>query len=161
MAADVTIHRATADDLALLVHLAAAFRDHLGQTAPSDAEFRAAFADLVRDADTEFLLARDAHGAPVGYVQLRFRRSAWTRGLQGEIEDVFVVPAARRCGVGRRLLERTIARAAARGCRTIGLNTNEHNQAALQMYRQFGFGAERRRWNGGRQLWLEKTLPGE
>jgi ribosomal protein S18 acetylase RimI-like enzyme len=152
------IRVASETDLDALVRLAAAFRDHLGQSTPSDADFRRSMALLLKDVGTEFLVAYDAQGIAIGYVQSRFRHSAWTATLEAELEDVFVVPDARRCGVGRRLVELAIARATDRGCRSIGLNTNERNAGALALYRRLGFVCERTLWNGGRQLWLQRSL---
>jgi len=158
MATDLTIRVANQADLDALGRLAIAFRDHLERATPTNEDFRKGIAVLLEDRDTEFLLASDARGAHIGYLQARYRRSAWTRGFQGEIEDVFVVPEARRRGVGRRLLERAIARAAERGCRLLGLTTNERNTAALALYLRLGFVVEPPLWHGGRQLWLEKVL---
>lgn len=152
------IRVASETDLDTLIHLAIAFRDHLGQSLPSDTDFRQSIAMLLKDAGTEFVLARDILGTALGYVQLRYRHSMWTSALQAELEDVFVVSEARRRGVGRRLVEFAIAHALARGCRAIGLNTNERNIGALALYRQCGFVAEHVRWEGGRQLWLVRTL---
>jgi ribosomal protein S18 acetylase RimI-like enzyme len=158
MALDLTIRMAREADLESLVRLAAAFRDHLGQSTPSDAAFRASIAALLQDAGTEFFLAWDAQQGAIGYVQARYRYSAWTSALEAELEDVFVVPEARRRGVGLRLVQFAIARANERGCRSMGLNTNERNEGALALYRRLGFRSERPRWQGGRQLWLNKPL---
>jgi len=158
MKADVTIRIAGETDLDALVCLAAAFRDHLGQSTPSDGDFQASIAMLLHDAGTEFFLARDAQGTALGYVQSRYRYSCWSSALEAEIEDVFVVRGARRSGVGLRLVEFAIARATEQGCRSIGLNTNERNEGAVGLYRRLGFVAERALWKGGRQLWLTKSL---
>jgi ribosomal protein S18 acetylase RimI-like enzyme len=158
MEAALRIRMASAVDLDVLVSLAAAFRDHLGQSTPSEADFRASIAMLLEDADSEFILACGAPGTAIGHVQCRYRFSAWTSAHEAEIEDVFVVRAARRCGVAQRLMEFAIARATARGCRSIGLNTNKRNTGALVLYRKLGFAAERARWHGGRQLWLQRSI---
>jgi ribosomal protein S18 acetylase RimI-like enzyme len=158
IALDLTIRIAHEEDLEWLVRLAAAFRDHVGQSTPSEAEFRTSIAALLQDVGTEFFLACDRPGAVLGYVQVRYRYSAWTSALEAELEDVFVVPEARRRGVGRRLVKFAIARATARGCRSMGLNTNERNVDALALYQQVGLRSERPRRQGGRQLWLTKSL---
>jgi ribosomal protein S18 acetylase RimI-like enzyme len=158
MAMNLTICMAHEGDLESLVRLAVAFRDHLGQSTPSEAAFRASIAALLQDAGTEFFLAWDAQQDVLGYVQARYRYSAWTAALEAELEDVFVVLQARRCGVGLQLVQFAMARAIERGCRSVGLNTNERNEGALALYRRLGFRAERRRWQGGRQLWLNKPL---
>lgn len=158
MTTEVQIRLASATDLDVLLPLATAFRDHLGQSLPADADFRQSLARLLQDTGTEFILACDAVGVALGYMQSRYRYSAWTSTLEAEVEDVFVVPEARRRGVGLRLMEFAMARAIDRGCRSIGLNTNERNTGALALYRKCGFVAERPRWDGGRQLWLLRSL---
>ncbi len=67
------IRLASAGDLDALVHLTAAFREHLQQSTPSDADFRTSIAGLLQDAGTEFCLACSAGGAGLGYVQSRYR----------------------------------------------------------------------------------------
>src|SRR5947207_11571104 len=71
-------------DLETLVRLAAAFRDHLRQVTPSDADFRVSIARLLQDTGAEFFLACDSRGTSLGYVQCRYRYSAWTSGLEAE-----------------------------------------------------------------------------
>lgn len=158
METNLTIRIAGETDLEALVRLAAAFRDHLEQATPSDADFRSSIARLLQDVGAEFFLACDARGTNLGYVQCRYRYSAWTSGLEAELEDVFVVHEARRCGVGLRLMEFAITRAIERGCHSLGLNTNERNEEAVALYRKVGFRCERPRWHGSRQLWFDRLL---
>jgi ribosomal protein S18 acetylase RimI-like enzyme len=159
MGKTLEVRIARAADLDALVSLATAFRDHVGLAAPSEADLRTSIAQLLQDRDTEFFVAYSADdGTSLGYVQSRYRYSAWMTGLEAEIADVFVVQAARRRGVGRQLVVCAMARATAKGCRTIGLNTNERNTGAVALYQQLGLCAERSRWHGGRQLWLTKVL---
>lgn len=149
---------ATDADLESLVRLALEFRDYLERAEPTAADFRRGFSNLLGDPSTEFVLAIGAGGAADGYVQCRYRTSAWNGGLEAELEDVFVAAAARRAGLGRRLVEAAVERAAARGCGAVLLTTNERNTAALELYTRLGFTAARQRWGGGRQLWLERIL---
>jgi ribosomal protein S18 acetylase RimI-like enzyme len=159
MGQTLEVRLASAADLEALVSLATAFRDYHGLVEPSEADFRTSIARLLQDRDTEFFVAWSAYGGTsLGYVQSRYRYSAWTAALEAELEDVFVVQTARRRGVGRQLVACAMARATAKGCRTIGLNTNERNTGALALYQQLGLAAERARWHGGRQLWLTKVL---
>lgn len=152
------IRLAGRDDVERLLALSRAFRDELRQNRPSDAELRDAYAGHLRDADADFVLACAPDGEPLGYVALRVRRSVWAGGFEGELEAVFVCGAARGCGLGRRLVVAALAHARTRGCGTVGLSTNERNEPALALYRALGFRAERPRWDGGRQLWLECPL---
>jgi ribosomal protein S18 acetylase RimI-like enzyme len=155
---EVAIARAGSSDLEALVTLAVAFRDHLGQADPAEVDFRAAFAALLAEGSADFVLARTATGVALGYAAVRYRPSAWEHGRVAELEDLFVIAAARRRGVGRRLVQAVLSAAAARGCRKVGLQTNERNAPALALYRRLGFTAERARWEEGRQLWLERRL---
>src|SRR5215468_12373926 len=104
MQTDVTIHIASEADLDALVRLAVAFRDHVGERTPSTQEFCASMAMLLHDASAEFFLASTPTEAAVGYVQCRYRYSAWILALEAELEDVFVVREVRRRGVGQRLV---------------------------------------------------------
>lgn len=156
MTMDLQIRIAEQPDLDTLVRLAVAFRSHLGQSAPSEADFRNGIALLLEDDATEFFLAINQQGDALGYVQCRYRYSIWVPGLEAEISDLFVIHAARRQGVGLRLVEFTIIRATERGCSLVGLNTNERNEAAIALYKRSGFFCERTQWRGGRQLWFEK-----
>src|SRR5262245_30596732 len=158
MPTDVTIHIASEADLSALVRLAVAFRDHVGQSTPSAEEFCSSIALLLHEASTEFFLASTPTGVAVGYVQCRYRYSAWLLALEAELEDVFVVREARRCGVRQRLVTFAIERTIAKGCRSLGLSTNERNTAAVTLYQRLGFVAEGARWQGGRYLWLQRTL---
>jgi len=155
---DLKIRIADKPDLDTLVRLAVAFRNHLGQSSPSEADFHQGIPLLLEDTDTEFFLAHSRQGAALGYVQCRYRYSIWVPGLEAEISDLFVIREARRQGVGLRLVEFTIIRATGRGCCLVGLNTNERNDAAIALYRRSGFLCERTQWSGGRQLWFEKQL---
>jgi hypothetical protein len=100
----VTIHIASEADLDALVRLVIAYRDHVGARTPSAQEFCASIAMLLHDASAEFFLAGTPTGAAVGYVQCRYRYSAWMLALEAELEDVFVVREARRRRVGQRLV---------------------------------------------------------
>ena len=149
---------ATVADLDALVRLAAQFRLYLRRDTPTDEWFRQAFARLLEDESVEFVVLCDGGGAPIGYVQSRYRFSAWNGGMEAELEDVFVADGERGRGAGRQLVDVALQRAAARCCRSVGITTNDRNQAALALYRRVGFSAERERWDGGRQLWLDRLL---
>lgn len=135
-----------------------AFRDHLGLSGPTDAEMHHGVGRLLRDDDTEFLLAAPADGAPAAAVaQLRFRYGVWRAGGDCLLEDLFVEEAARGAGLGRALVAAALDRARSRGCRRVELDANERNDAALRLYGSFGFSATANRY-GGRDLYLRLHL---
>ena len=136
----------------------AAFRDHIGLSAPSDDDVRAGVERLVGDPDTEFLLGAAARSdGAAGVAQLRFRYGIWRAGGDCLLEDLFVEAAARGTGLGRALLEATIDRARARGCRRVELDVNERNDPALRLYGSFGFSATANPY-GARDLYMRLHL---
>ena len=73
-------------------------------------------------------------GEPIGCGGLRF-----TDDGSAELKRMWVAPAARGLGVGRRLLGELEARAAAGGARTVRLETNQALTEAVAMYRSAGY----------------------
>jgi ribosomal protein S18 acetylase RimI-like enzyme len=113
---------------------------------------------LIGDPATEYLLGAPEPGAPAaGVVQLRYRWSVWRASEDCVLEDLYVAADARRGGLGRALVQATIERARARGSRRIELDTAERNEAAVSLYRSFGFSDKA--YEGGRamllRLWLD------
>jgi GNAT superfamily N-acetyltransferase len=136
----------------------AAFRDHIGLSAPTDAEVAAGVERLLGNPDTEFLLAAPDDDAPAaGIAQLRFRFGIWRAGGDCLLEDLFVDEAARGAGLGRALLEATLDRARRRGCRRVELDVNEANDPALRLYGSFGFSATANTY-GARDLYMRVHL---
>jgi ribosomal-protein-alanine N-acetyltransferase len=78
-------------------------------------------------------LARDASGQPIGFC------SFWRVLDELHINNLAVMPAQRRTGVGSALLERVIAEGAALGARRATLEVRRSNEPALRLYERFGF----------------------
>jgi ribosomal protein S18 acetylase RimI-like enzyme len=151
------IWRARPHEAESVAALLVAFRDHIGFDWPSDRAFLASVERLIEDPATEYLLGAPHEGAPAaGMVQLRFRWSVWRAAEDCELEDLFVAAQARRGGLGRALLAAAIEHARARGCRRIALDTAERNEAAVALYRSFGFSDEA--YGGGRALLMRLLL---
>ena len=151
------VWRAEPREAAAVAALLVEFRDHLGFDRPSDNAFLASVERLIEDPATEYLLGAPREGAPaVGVVQLRYRWSVWRAAEDCELEDLFVSAQARRGGVGRALLAAAIGRARERGVRRIALDTAERNEAAVALYRSFGFSDEA--YEGGRAMLLRLRL---
>jgi ribosomal protein S18 acetylase RimI-like enzyme len=151
------VWRAEPREAAAVAALLVEFRNHLGFDWPSDNAFLASVERLIEDPATEYLLGAPLEDAPaVGVVQLRYRWSVWRAAEDCELEDLFVSAQARRGGVGRALLAAAIERARERGARRIALDTAERNEAAVALYRSFGFSDEA--YEGGRAMLLRLRL---
>lgn len=125
-----------------VARLLVAFRDHLGRDRPSANAFLASVERLQEDPATEFLLAAPATGAaPQGVAQLRYRFGVWYAAPDCWLEDLFVEDAARGAGLGGALLELVLARARARECRRVELDTGADNPAR-RLYERHGFAVE-------------------
>jgi DNA-binding MarR family transcriptional regulator/GNAT superfamily N-acetyltransferase len=100
------------------------------------------------------LLVARLHGEPVGCGALKFHGDA-----PAEIKRMWVAPAARGLGLGRRLLTDLEAQAAGRQVRTLRLETNRSLGEAIGLYRSAGY-REVPAFNGERYAhhWFEKTL---
>jgi len=87
------------------------------------------------------LVAADETGSLVGFAELSIRPFA--EGCDSSrvayLEGWFVAAAARRRGVGRRLVEAAEAWARAQGCRELASDSSPGNTASLAAHRAVGF----------------------
>ena len=75
----------------------------------------------------------DVIAEPDGFILIR------TAADEAEVLTLAVRPAGRRQGLGRRLLDRAVAAATARGARSLLLEVADDNAAALGLYATAGF----------------------
>jgi ribosomal protein S18 acetylase RimI-like enzyme len=80
-----------------------------------------------------------AGAGPDGIALLRFRRSVWTGRPEAHLQELYVVPGLRGRGIGRVLLEATLAAAREKGAASIDLGTEESDVAARALYESAGF----------------------
>ena len=99
----------------------------------ADPWMRAAFEAALKERHARFRVAHAADGSLLGYVV------AWFVLDEGEIANLAVVPAARRRGVAKALLEAIIAEARESRVSRLFLEVRESNAAARALYAEQGF----------------------
>ncbi len=82
------------------------------------------------------------HGATAGFVWIRFAK--WDSPLNVPrkilmVEEFFVEESCRNLGIGTRMMQDVLALARAFGCSDVELSVYPQNEAALALYRKFGF----------------------
>jgi ribosomal protein S18 acetylase RimI-like enzyme len=146
---DVTIRAAARSDLAavgrlgaLLVRLHHDFdAERFIAATPATERSYASFLGTQLEQPDVVLLVAERRGEVVGY--------AWggvegfdymaLRGPAGALYDIVVDPAHRGLGVGRLLLDATLAALAAHGAPRVVLSTAERNEPAQRLFERAGF----------------------
>jgi [ribosomal protein S18]-alanine N-acetyltransferase len=129
---EIALRDMTAADLAAVVAI-----ERASYSVPwSEATFRG----LLRRRDAEVVVAWAAEHV-AGYAAF------WCVVDQGELGNVAVAQAWRGQGLGARLVDEVIRRAARRGIRELFLEVRPSNHVARRLYERFGFAPAGRRRN--------------
>lgn len=89
---------------------------------------------------TDDLLVARREGEVVGFVMYTVERGRYEQDVTpGLIENIYVIPAARRNGIGTRLLQRAEERLTEAGATVIRLEAMADNDAARQFYATHGY----------------------
>jgi GNAT superfamily N-acetyltransferase len=150
--ADVRVRRATIDDVDVLHRFSVDLATY--EDAPN--AVTSTPETLARDGfghDPHFAaLIAERGGMPIGMALYTFNYSVWTAARGLFIEDIWVVPEARRGGVARALMVALARDCVERGYMRIDLNVLDWNEAR-GFYEKIGF-----KWN---RSWLPYRLSGE
>jgi len=94
----------------------------------------------LREPDVIVLVA-EAHGEVLGYTYAGIEGTDYMslRGPAGVLYDIVVDPAHRGHGVGRLLLDATLAALATRGAPRVVLSSAERNEPAQRLFARAGF----------------------
>ena len=111
--------------------------------------------ELLADGAIEVLLAGDP---PAGFALFRLRPSLWAKAADAYLEELYVVPAHRRRGIGRALLEASIDAARKAGANHFELTTGETDSEARALYESRGFTNREGSPDGPRMLYYELDL---
>jgi GNAT superfamily N-acetyltransferase len=96
---------------------------------------------LLGDSALGAVWVAESHGTLVGYLVAVLVVSLEHRGLMAEVDEFFVLPAARGSGTGSRLLATAEASLARLGCVRLQLQLGTGNEAARAFFRHRGYGA--------------------
>jgi GNAT superfamily N-acetyltransferase len=148
----------------------------LEQARPDDAGVMSLYADFIHEADGPLDIDHEAEAAagppaelvpPTG-VLLLARVGGKPAAIGGvrhldtevaEVKSMYVAPAHRGIGLGRRLLAELDQIAARHGCRAVRLDTSDYLTEAIGLYRSAGY-REVPDYNGNPKasLWFERSL---
>jgi ribosomal protein S18 acetylase RimI-like enzyme len=145
----ITVRPATPVDLPALGRLGALLvRTHHDFDAkrfiaarPRSEEMYASFLGSQLEERDVIVLVAERDGDVLGYTYAGIEGFDYMalRGPAGALYDIVVDPAHRRHGVGRMLLEATMAALEARGAPRVVLSTAEQNDSAQRLFQQAGF----------------------
>jgi len=157
-AEDAAVRAAGPADLRDAAQLLHDFNTEFGDDTPGAEALAQRIARLLGEGDTSVLLAGDGSDDPVGLAVLRFRPSIWSAGLECYLAELYVVPDRRGNGLGRALMQASIAHARERGADYMDLNTGEQDVAARSLYESLGFSSREGRPDGPVNHYYELAL---
>jgi GNAT superfamily N-acetyltransferase len=135
---EVSVRQATVADLETLAPLFDAYRQFYRR--PPDISLSRQFLlQRFQHNESTVLLAVEQNGSVVGFAQLFPSFSSVSAGRIYILNDLFVVPGARRNGVGRLLLRAAEAFGRAAGAARLTLSTEVANKAAQALYQAEGW----------------------
>jgi ribosomal protein S18 acetylase RimI-like enzyme len=152
---EVSIRRAGSDDAAAMARLLHDFNEEYDEPTPGVEFLTCRLRQLLEEGEVTALLAGDG---PDGLSLVRFRPCLWNEGLEAYLQELYVVPPLRGQGIGRALLEQTIAVSREAGATGIDLNTGETDTAARGLYSSFGFTNREGAPDGPAMLFYEREI---
>lgn len=153
--AAIEVRRAEPRDAPVVARLLHDFNTEFDDPTPGVEVLTERVRELVAGGVVVVLLAGDG---PEGLAQFRFLRSVWSSGLDVYLEELYVVPGRRGNGIGRALLEATMAAGRQGGATHIDLNTGETDRAARALYESAGFTNREGGEDGPSMLYYERDL---
>lgn len=125
-------------DLDALVPLFAGYLQFY-QVPRSATEIHAFLLERLQRGDAQLFIARDEQGMAQGFTQLYPLQSSLALAPSWLLSDLFVLPSARRQGVGEALMNAARAYAEANGACGLQLETAKTNLAGQALYERLGY----------------------
>jgi ribosomal protein S18 acetylase RimI-like enzyme len=152
---EIEVRRGGRDDAPEIARLLHDFNAEFGEPTPGAAALTGYARRLLEAGEMTVLLAGTG---PDGIALIRFRSSVWTGGPEAHLQELYVVPPLRGRGIGRALLEATIAAAREAGATGIDLNTGATDTAARALYESMGFSNREGSPDGPSMLFYEREI---
>ena len=125
-------------DLDALVPLFAGYLQFY-QVPRSATEIHAFLLERLQRGDAQLFIARDEQGMAQGFTQLYPLQSSLSLAPAWLLSDLFVLPSARRQGVGEALMNAARGYAEASGACGLQLETAKTNLAGQALYERLGY----------------------
>lgn len=152
---ETAIRRGGPEDAGEIARLLHDFNTEFSEPSPGIAALTENARQMLSAGEMTVLLAG---GGPDGVSLLRFRPSVWTGAPEAYLQELYVAPPLRGRGIGRALLEATIAVAREAGATAIDLNTGETDGAARALYESLGFTNREGGPDGPAMLFYERKI---
>jgi ribosomal protein S18 acetylase RimI-like enzyme len=134
----ILVRQATVHDLGTIAPLFDAYRQFYQQSADLQ-RARDFLAERFRHHESIIFLAFDEGGTATGFTQLYPLFSSVRANRKYLLNDLYVVPAARRSGAARQLLTVAAQFARANGAASLSLSTAVDNLPAQKLYESLGW----------------------
>ncbi|CAN5221981.1 N/A [soil metagenome] len=151
------IRRADAGDAAIAARLLKDFNSEFDDPTPGVEFLTRRYHELLSSDALAVFFAGPVED-PLGFAQVRLLPAVTSDALGASLEELYVVPPRRGEGIGRALLEATMAYAREAGADHIDLNTSEDDHAAMALYESEGFTNREGRPDGPRMYYFERGL---
>jgi ribosomal protein S18 acetylase RimI-like enzyme len=154
-AAEIPVRRAGVEDAEAIARLLHDFNREFDEpTLDLPAQTRI----VRRLLEAEEMIGLLAGAGPDGFAVLRLRPSLYAEGAEAYLQELYVAPRLRGRGIGRALLEATIAAAREAGASSLDLNTGETDTAARGLYESSGFTNREGGPDGPSMLYYEREI---
>ena len=134
---DIIIRQASAVDLNKIVPLLQKYLVFYGRSCEVE-KVESFLQARLEKRDSVIFIAEASH-QPIAMMQLYPSFSTVALNSIWILNDLYVVPDYRRCGVGRKMLEAAVHFAKSEGAVRLDLKTAHDNEAAMRLYEEFGF----------------------
>jgi GNAT superfamily N-acetyltransferase len=136
------IRRARAEDIPQLLALIRRYWDFEGIAGFAALRIELVLQELLgRPGERGFVWVAEAQRTLRGYLIAMLVMSVEHQGLMGEIDELFVLPEERCCGIGARLLAAAEAELLQHGCVRLQLQLATGNTRARAFYERRGYAA--------------------